>query len=274
MSTGNITQQFWQHYNAPWDPELSKEDAENYWCTRVAWYPNVCRGPYRSSKEGYSRRELAADGAIHLIGILSGIVGSAALITSAVIHRTPCEITISLVVYCASLLTMLISSACFHSLVWSRHLRTLQLADHIGILCLIAGTYSPMMTLACCPRILAFVWMLALISIVAKASRSKLDHVALQVPCFLLMGWCCLMVWKDVSTVLTLQARHIMELGGILYSAGLVPWAMNKLEFHNAIWHACVLVASGCFFVVLHGAVSQPGSWKVVESGTWQGRQF
>jgi len=279
---GDLTQQLVEHWKAQGNPEQEElfadepceEDAEGYWCKRLPWYPNGCFGPYRSSEQGYSRRELAADGAIHVIGVLSGIVGSAALVTSSIVHQSPLEIKLSLVVYCASFLTMVTCSATFNFLAWSKHIWALQLADHIGILFLIAGSYTPFMTLACCPRTLAFVWILAVVSTAAKASRSKFDVLALHVPCFLLMGWCILIVWKDISTVITLWARHLMELGGILYSAGLIPWAMKKLEFHNAIWHVCVLVASGCFFITMHFEVSQPRNWKAVESGVCQGQLF
>merc|ERR1711953_948033 len=80
------------------------------------------------------------------------------------------------------------------------------------------------------------------------------------------------MVWKDVSMVLTLWTRHLIMLAGVLYTAGLIPWSTEKLEFHNAIWHACVLVASGCIFVAMYCEVSQPRNWKVVESGQCQGQ--
>jgi len=241
-------------------------------CSRLPWYHDSCFGPYRSNEEGYSRRELAADGTIHVIGVLFGIVGSAALMTNSILHWPPFEMRISLLVYCASFLTMFVSSATFHSLAWSSHIWVLQLADHIGILFLIAGSNTVFMTLACCPRMLAFVWIIAVFSTAVKTSRSKLDVLALHVPCFLLMGCSCLMVWKDVSMVLTLWARHLIMLCGVLYVGGLIPWWTNKLEFHNAIWHACVLIASGCVFVAMYCEVSQPRNWKAVESGQCQGQ--
>lgn len=242
-----------------------------YWREYIPWYPDGCFGPYRRHADGYSRRELAADGATHVLGITLGCVGLVLLIWSSVNHQPPVEITVSVSVYGAALLFMLCFSAVFNGFAWTRHIWVLQLLDHIGILLLIAGTYAPVMTFACCPRCLSFVWALAFLSTAAKATRSRFDTIALHVPCFLLMGWACIFIWRDLLQVYTRWALCTCVAGGLFYSLGLIPWAINKLEFHNAIWHVCVLAGSACFFVVVYQEVSQPSNWKAVEDGICQG---
>lgn len=255
--------------------EFHKPKTENrYWSECIPWYPDGCFGPYRSNAYGYSRRELAADGATHVIGITLGCVAVVMLIVSGVVHKPPVEVTVALSVYGAGLLCMLCCSAVFNGLAWTKHIWALQLCDHIGILFLIAGSYTPIMTFACCPRTLAFVWVLAVVSMVAKASRSRLDVVQFHVPIFLLMGWSCMAIWKDVVAVLTPWACRGCVVGGILYTVGLVPWAINKLEFHNAIWHVFVLAASACFLAVMYHEISQPSNWQAVQSGTCQANLF
>jgi len=260
--------------NPTMKPTIEEEEEllleHSYWTEHIPWYPDGCFGPYRSHAEGYTRRELAADAATHVIGISLGCVGIAMLIVSAVNHGTPVEVVVSLSVYGMGLLAMLCFSAIFNGLAWSKHIWTLQLIDHIGILMLIAGTYTPVMTFACCPRTLIFVWSLAFISIAAKASRSRLDVLPLHVTCFLLMGWCCLLVMGDLREVFTPWAVRMLFLGGALYTGGLIPWSLNKLEFHNASWHVFVLAASGCFLAVLYIEVSQPSHWQTVSTGTCQ----
>jgi hemolysin III len=44
-----------------------------------------------------------------------------------------------------------------------------------------------------------------------------------------------------------------MVTGGLLYTLGVVFHVWQTLPFQNAIWHAFVLVASGCFY----GAIFQ-----------------
>ena len=163
--------------------------------------------------------------------------------------------------YAFSLVCMLFCSATFNMMVatWKKSTWELQLADHLGILLLIAGTYTPFMLHACSPRVLAFVWLVGLLSFVAKASRSKtLDVVQLHVPCFLAMGWACTMTWTAVSQTITPWAIRRLVVGGCLYTGGLVPWACNFVEFHNAIWHVCVLAASAVFYSVVYHELALP----------------
>lgn len=242
----------------------------SYWSEYIPWYPDGCFGPYRSHSAGYSRRELAADGATHVLGISLGCTGVVILIVSSVIHETPIEIRVSLGIYGLGLLSMLCFSAVFNACAWSQHIWALQLIDHTGILLLIAGTYTPMMTFACCPWALAFVWSLAFVSMAAKASQSRFDVVALHIPCFLLMGWSCLIVWQDLLMVFTPWALKMLVLSGVLYTVGLVPWGINKLEFHNAVWHVFVLAGSVCMLVLLYEEVSQPSHWRPVNADTCQ----
>ena len=49
-------------------------DADLYWKQRITWYPDGCFGPYRSAADGYSRREIAADAAVHALGVACGLL--------------------------------------------------------------------------------------------------------------------------------------------------------------------------------------------------------
>ena len=233
--------------------------AASYWREQIPWYPSTVFGPYRL--RGYSRRELVADGVVHAAGCVLGLAAAALLIPRAIAVATPAPLAAGLGLYALSLVCMLFCSATFNMMVatWKKSTWELQLADHLGILLLIAGTYTPFMLHACSPRVLAFVWLVGLVSFVAKASRSKtLDVVQLHVPCFLAMGWACTMTWTSVSATITPWAIRRLVVGGCLYTGGLVPWACNGLEFHNAIWHVCVLAASAVFYSVVYHELALP----------------
>jgi hemolysin III len=245
----------------------------SYWKERIPWYPDGCFGPYRV-KDGYSRRELVADGMVHGLGIVAGCVAFSAMLVNIFLYDPPLQVAIALVVYCCSLLVMLCCSAVFNGLAWSSHIELLQLADHTGILFLISGTYTPFMAMSCNVRTLSFVWILAFVSFIAKATRSRIDHVALHVPIFLTMGWCVVFVWNTFTRIITPWAIHCALCGGVLYSSGLIPWAVNKLEFHNAIWHLFVLAGCASFYVIMYCEVSQPDNWQAVPQGTCEGVLF
>ena len=174
--------------------------AASYWREQIPWYPSTVFGPYRL--RGYSRRGLVADGVVHAAGCVLGLAAAALLVPRAIAVATPAPLAAGLGLYALSLVCMLFCSATFNMMVatWKKSTWELQLADHLGILLLIAGTYTPFMLHACSPRVLAFVWLVGLVSFVAKASRSKtLDVVQLHVPCFLALGWACTMTWTAVS---------------------------------------------------------------------------
>ena len=240
----------------------------SWWKERVIWYPGGCFGPYRAEALGYSRRELLADAAVHVLSIGLGCIGVGCLayrVVTNVWPRSP-PLALGLGLYGASLLTMFCCSALFNLRVgFVRHrpdyVWALQLADHTGILLLIAGTYTPFMLLYCYPRILAFVWATGLASFLAKASRSPLDLLVLHVPCFLAMGWSVTSVADELLQLLPMRLWEEMVVGGTLYTIGLIPWALSRLEFHNAIWHLFVLGASGVFFRAILHEVADPELW-------------
>ena len=232
-----------------------------YWRAQIAWYPDGCFGPYRSPAVGYSRRELAADMIVHALGVAGGAAASLYLLSS-LDQGLPAPILNAIRVYLASLMTMLVCSATFNALAWKReHLRMLQLADHIGILCLICGSLTPMMIHAGCTTLLGLNWTAACVSATIKASGSALDVVALHVPLFVGMGWSVVVVWEDFWVHFTPWAKEMCVLTGLLYCAGLVPWACNRLEGHNALWHFFVLVASSTFYLVVLLELSRPSAW-------------
>ena len=133
-----------------------------WWAEPIPWYSEKSWGEYRKNDLGcgYTRRELAIDLVIHAKGVVLSVVGvTMLLVRVATTQPVGSAVGRSLVVYGVSLVLMFLCSALFNGLAWNkRMLRTLQVADHGGILLLIAGTYTPVMTVAGCPRTLAFVW--------------------------------------------------------------------------------------------------------------------
>ena len=94
MFTGAAYQQ-WRHKSPTW------------WAQRVTWYPDGCFGPYRSAQEGYSRRELAADAAVHVVGVSMGCVGALLMLERVADPACPAAVRLGLGVYACSLLAML-----------------------------------------------------------------------------------------------------------------------------------------------------------------------
>ena len=156
-------------------------------------------------------------------------------------------------IYWVGLTAMLSVSACYHNTPWE-HLRArLRRADHATIFLKIAGTYTPFVVsigTGFSYVILALVWVLALAGAVTKLFRWQTPgrwNAAL----YLGLGWISVaLMWSIFAT--STAAGWLAVAGGLLYSSGVLFFKWESLRFSNAIWHAFVVAASGCFF----GAVS------------------
>ena len=92
----------------------------------------------------YDRAEIAADAAVHAIGLIFGIIGVAVLIVLAVRARGTADLPVA-AVYATGLLAMLGFSAAYNLWPVSRVKWVLRRFDHSAIYLLIAATYTPFM---------------------------------------------------------------------------------------------------------------------------------
>ena len=87
---------------AAWKQRPWRHKSPAWWAQRVTWYPDGCFGPYRSAQEGYSRRELAADAAVHLTGVSMGCVGALLMLERLADPACPAAVRLGLGVYACS----------------------------------------------------------------------------------------------------------------------------------------------------------------------------
>ena len=87
---------------AAWKQRPWRHKSPAWWAQRVTWYPDGCFGPYRSAQEGYSRRELAADAAVHLTGVSMGCVGALLMLERVADPACPAAVRLGLGVYACS----------------------------------------------------------------------------------------------------------------------------------------------------------------------------
>jgi hemolysin III len=205
----------------------------------------------------YTPVELIVDRLIHLIGISLGIIGALALLSIAA--RAGAPIFVACLVYAASLIAMLVSSAAYHLARSSARRAFLRRLDHAAIFLLIAGTYTPFticrlhggwaigMTVA--------VWSGALAGVAIKLF-SPHRMVGVSTAIYLALGWIVIVGIKPFIAVLDPMTLALLALGGIVYSVGAPIHHWRSLRFHNAAWHAMVLIAAACHYAaIVHGVV-------------------
>ncbi|WP_305986301.1 hemolysin III family protein [Roseibium sp. MMSF_3544] len=194
--------------------------------------------------------ELIADGAIHAIGICLGLTATVILTVMLWNVGDPTR-QITVMIYAACLMTMLICSALYNMLAKDHKSGILRRLDHAAIFLMIAGTYTPLAAVIIGGWtggvLLAVVWTGALTGAIVKlAHLSRLEK--LTVPIYLGLGWVVVFAANPLIEKASTFGFYMILAGGLLYTVGTVFYAWKRLPFQNAIWHAFVLAAAICHF--------------------------
>ncbi|MGK7754099.1 MULTISPECIES: PAQR family membrane homeostasis protein TrhA [unclassified Roseovarius] len=209
------------------------------------------------SYPSYTRAERIADAAVHVLGVGSAFVAVAFLIFANAGQLSPGAMTAA-VVYGIAMILMLSASAAYHLAAHTSLRPLLRRIDHAAIYVKIAGTITPLAVLLNTPfayTVLTLVWFLALSGAVRKllAARGKMStHWLPQVA----LGWLGLIIIVPLWPSLPANSLTLIFAGGIIYSGAVVFYCWDTLKFSNAIWHACVLIATACCFFGIFGAMA------------------
>ncbi|SFJ09783.1 hemolysin III family protein [Bradyrhizobium sp. Gha] len=201
----------------------------------------------------YDRAELIADGVIHAIGVLAGIIAATVLVVLAAVYADATNV-VGVSVYVAGLLSMLVLSATYNLWPVSPAKWLLRRFDHSAIYLLIAATYTPFILevrdSVFALVLLAGVWCVAISGIVLKLCwPGRFDRVSVGI--YLAMGWSGVMLYDAVATALPALALGFIVAGGLLYSLGVIFHAWRRLRFQNAIWHGFVLAGAACHYTAV-----------------------
>ena len=206
-----------------------------------------------ANRWNYDRAELIADGVVHGIGILAGVVAATVLVVLTAIHAGARDI-LGVSIYVAGLLSMLVLSATYNLWPVSPTKWVLRRLDHSAIYVLIAATYTPfIMELkdsVFAIALLVGVWCVAIFGIVLKlAWPGRFDR--LSVGLYLALGWSGMMLYDSVIAALPQMALWFVLAGGALYSLGVIFHAWQRLRFQNVIWHCFVLLGAACHYTAV-----------------------
>ena len=205
----------------------------------------------------YSRRERVADALVHIAGVAFGIAGAAGLMLSA-IGKSPARDIAGLAVYSAGLIAMFAASAVYNLVrepILKERLRRL---DHAAIFLMIAGSYTPFALIKIGGEtgfaLLAAVWGIALIGIAVKLwFPRRLDGVSVAL--YLAQGWVIIFALGPLIESVPQRSVVLLLAGGCIYTAGVVFHLLERLPFHNAVWHVFVLGGAISQFLSIYEAV-------------------
>jgi len=205
----------------------------------------------------YTIRERIADGAIHAIGVIGGLIAAVILLATAY-PELPVPVSASLSVYAVAMVAMFGFSAAYNLIdipAWADRLRRF---DQAAIFAKIAGTYTPLafakiggLTGA---GLLIGVWSVALFGIVGKLSSAR-RWERTTIVLYLALGWIGVLAISAMLDTLEPVSLILLFAGGILYSVGVIFHLWSSLPYQNAIWHLFMLVATASHFLAIVWAV-------------------
>lgn len=198
----------------------------------------------------YSKFEARADAAVHVLGILFAINASLWLLW----HVTGLPAAASVFVYCAGLLAMISFSAAYNLVPHGPPKQFLRRLDHAAIFIMIAATYTPFaVNRLAAPYgniILVAIWLAASFGVAMKVLFPR-RFEWLSLGLYLAMGWLILTVIRPLHAALGTTDFWLLMAGGIVYSAGVAFYVIDRIPYHKAIWHAFVLLAAVLHFAAI-----------------------
>lgn len=202
---------------------------------------------------GETRPERIADAAVHMLGLLAAIIACGVLAMSTS-RGAGAGTLLALLVYAAGLLAMLGCSAVYNMSGEGERRALLKKLDHSAIFTMIAGTYTPVAGLGIGGTwglgLLGVVWTGALGGAALKLwAPARIERVSVLL--YLLLGWAGVAAFDPLMRSLSAWDLLMLLAGGLIYSLGVLFHLAERLPYHYALWHLCVVTAAGCHYLVV-----------------------
>ena len=197
--------------------------------------------------------EEIANSISHGVGLLAGIAVLPILIVNAVRTGDAWSIVGASIFGTATIL-MYFSSTIYHAVTGNKVKRIFQVLDHSAIFILIAGTYTPF-TLGILRgpmgwTLFGLVWGMAIIGIVLKSlGRAKNPYISTGI--YLAMGWLLVIGAKSLWLAMPYWGLIWLIGGGVLYSLGVIFYAMNRVRYSHFVWHLFVIGGNTCHIIAV-----------------------
>ena len=206
----------------------------------------------------YTKKDEIFNSVTHMVGGVLGIVATVLCIVTAAINHSVYGV-VGGAIFGASMTLMYTISSIYHLL--SPRLtakKVMQVLDHCTIFMLIAGTYTPVALVSVREyspalgwTIFAVVWAAAILGIVFNSIDLK-KYTLFSIICYLLMGWCIILVANKIPLIFEKGEFILILIGGILYTIGAVLYLVGaKKPGIHAIFHIFTVLGSLMHFFAI-----------------------
>lgn len=205
----------------------------------------------------------------HFIGFLASILFLPLLLIRGAEHTDNEWYLVSLSIFMLSMIFLYGASTAYHTFdLGPRANKKLKKIDHSMIFVLIAGSYTPVCVMVLGGpqglRLLVLVWGIALAGIIFKLFWVTCPKWLSSV-LYIGMGWLCVLAFRDICLSLPFQAFLWLLIGGIIYTAGGVIYALKLPLLEKFIpgfgahelFHLFVMGGSLCHYICMYQCVSQ-----------------
>lgn len=199
----------------------------------------------------YSILEERLNALSHLLGMLLAIVGLVYLLFES---NNILAVTAS-IIYGSTLIAMFLASTVYHSVGHVEAKKLFKLLDHCAIYLLIAGTYTPIVTISIGGWIgwtaLIAIWLIAIFGVTFKCvAGSKYPKVSVFT--YLAMGWLAIFMAYPFYLALSGAGLLLLVAGGLCFSFGVLFYVAKKTRFTHAIWHLFVIAGCACHYFTIY----------------------
>ncbi len=201
-------------------------------------------------------------GWLHLACFFLSIPAGVILILRASAGRAQ----IAAVVYAIGLTALFGASAAYHRPRWSPKWRLrFKRLDHGTIFVMIAGTYTPLCLVVLGgvlgTAMLVSVWAGAIAGVVLAAVGIA-ERRFIGAACYVGLGWVAVAAMPALVQHLSATQMALIVAGGVIYTVGVCilgtkrPDPFPRVFGYHEIWHAMVVAAAVCHFIVIQAVIT------------------
>lgn len=199
-----------------------------------------------SKKRKYTLGEEIFNSVSHGVGAGLSVAGTVVLIVAAAIHTNAWGV-VSSCIYGATLIILYTMSTLYHSLTNEKAKSFFRIMDHNTIFLLIAGTYTPI-TLYFLGGVTGWVlfsvvWGATVFGIIINSVNLEKARIP-SIFCYIAMGWVIIFAIKPLVASMSSVSLIFLIIGGILYTLGIIFYAVKKIRYFHSVWHLFTIAGS------------------------------
>ena len=206
------------------------------------------------AKPNYTLGEEIVNAVSHGVGAGLAVAALVLLIVSAAFSGHALYVVCACI-YGSTLVLMYVFSTLYHSLTNKRAKAVFRVLDHASIFLLIAGTYTPYALISLIDNggivIGAIIWSAAILGIVLNAVNLEKFSIFCHI-CYVVMGWFIIFRMGALMHAVAPGGIIFLVLGGVVYTLGIIFFAMPRLRYMHSVWHFFVLGGSILHFFSIY----------------------